>query len=302
MSEWKDKIRLSLGIIQEENGNNPLLEGLTKVVLESFSRNLKKSEGELWTRNSYEFKAHIPLLSDLDLTLFSASTATAKRLLAAKKKYLLIGEINFYHPDITRELVSLCNPYELSRDPILVNKLNMELKKTNAALTSFLLRQLYSDQKWLTAFPMVRKKKWQYIYQLIGKDLDGIPSSEKVLALLNKEDSANYLKMLRLSHEKNVFDISPKSSWRYLFPHYHIWWEQHAAEDDSYLKSLNDSEKEIMKEQIKWEFWGIGSHFYWLNQAVAEMHLQRLYKVYEYLNPTPGELDSMKKIINFIKQ
>lgn len=296
MSEWKDQIRLSFGLIQQRNGNNNILSFLTDVMASAF---MKTPEGKLWLRNSYVYDAHIPLLSDLDLTLINASTETARALHSRRKYFLLIGEINFYHPKIVKELLALANPFELKRDPALIEHYSIKDSGTEIQKTVFLARQLQSDQKWLRTFPEVRKKKWDYLCKILSLKSPDIPENKYLSKLIAnpavRKDLSDFLELTKSPHE--IYSLASLATWKYLFPNFHIWSEK----DDEYLSSLNEEQLEILREQIKWEFWGVGCHFYWLEQQVAINHLERMLKVYKKINPSAEDLKAMETILNFIR-
>lgn len=301
MSEWKDKIRLSLGLIQEKNGNNPILESLTEIMLKVFMFSVPKDQGEIWTRNSHVFEAHIPLLSDLDLTLINSTTETAKRLHHERRRFLLVGEINFYHPEIIKDILHLANPYELMRDPELLRRLNLKPQTNENALTAFFARQIQSDQKWLQSFPEVRQKKWRYLSELMNLPVLKVPSNKELLKQIKDKKirhDLNEFLSLTISHNE-IFKLGP-SAWNYLFPNFYIW--KHTPEEETALKALSPLQKGVLIEQLKWEFWGIGCHFYWLPKEVSINHLERMLGVYQKLDPRQDDLNSMNRIIGFIKQ
>lgn len=299
MSAVKDMIRLSLGLVQEETGNNAVLRCMTEGLLKTF---IVTSNADIWTRNSYNFEAHIPLLSDLDLTLLADSTEAARKLLEKKKMYLLVGEINFYHSAIREHVIKLGNSFEIARDPILVSKLNLSLRKTEAERIAFIMRQVYSDQKWLQTFPKVRTKKWAYLFLILGEKPLSIPSNEKILSIVPQaEVRKDAMKMLSLGVIGNdIYDHSENASWKYLFPQCHLWYLK-PEKDLAYLATLNTFQKEILKEQVKWEFWGIGCHYYWLPKEVALKHLRNMMRLITDIGVSDDELYSMQMIVKFIE-
>lgn len=300
MNNWKDQIRISLGFIQEQHGNNPLLEALTNKLLTLFLHNVPKSE-QVWTRNSLNFGAHIPFLSDIDLTLCSADTELAKRLHQLRRSFLLVGEINFYHQDIQNELFQLANPYELARDPELVSKFHINRSKSLIQRDVFITRQLHSDQKWLQAHPAIRFKKWKYLTELTDTKLPQTINSKSLLSLIHfneiKQDFMFFSSQLQ--SELDIFQAAKTASWKYLFPHQHIW---DLARDRNYLLSLNPLHKEVLIEQIKWEFWGIGCHFYWLEKSVTSEHLARLFEVAKFITLPSEDEKAMTNILQFINR
>jgi hypothetical protein len=290
----KEHIRISLGLIQESRGNFQPLEKLTSMVLKKF---IALAPHRLWPRNSFTFGCHIPILSDLDLTLTGNSTQEAINLLKRKKKFILIGEINFYHDQIRNELLFMGNPLELRRDPRLIFQEDIAGESTEAQKIVFILRQIHSDMKWLLSYPQVRIKKWRYLLELLDS------SPRKNLRFSQLFSLIHFLDIRKDAQRLFALSTLPSTfySLAYLWPQ-GIIWDLAADEVKREINGLSELKREILLEQVRWEFWGVGCHYYWLGSKVSSEHLQRMLELAQASQETSDRLRAMQNIISFIKQ
>lgn len=277
-----------LAFIQLQGGNNPLLECLMSCSL----KNLQRDFPQVWIRNSYYFKAHHPLASDIDLT-FIGDMKTAQNLFHKTKKNKLLGELNFYPETIVDDLIQLINPFELSRDPILEKKYPIK-ERTEIQRQVFLTRHIIGDSFWLKRNPIIREKKWDYLLNLTKDNLTSL-SLENLLALTNHTEAINFYLN---SENQNLFSSLKSSPYRFLFPHKHIWEDS----DHTSLLQLTVEEKDFLIEQVKWEFWGIGTQLHWIDLPISIEFLERLKKTVIHIGCDSKTLKSFAHILSFMKE
>ncbi len=277
-----------LAFIQLQSGNNPLLEGLMSLTL----KRLKKTFPQVWIRNSYYFNAHHPLASDIDLT-YIGQIEIAKKIFKKTLRNKLLGELNFYPDKITDDLLFLINPYELARDPLLEKKFPKR-EKTEIQRQVFLSRHIIGDSYWLKRNPVIRQKKWEYLLTIMEASIRSLSLEDLLAHTLHPEALRFYLD----SKEQNLFNHFKNSSHRFLFPHKHIW----EADDHASLLNLSSSEKEFFIEQVKWEFWGIGTQLHWINLPISYEFLERLKKTVIHIGVDQSTLKSFENILAFIQE
>ena len=275
-----------LAFIQLQGGNNALLEWIYKFNLEL----IQKRFPGIWVRNSYYFHAHHPLASDIDLS-FMGEVSTAREIFKAIENIKIFGELNFYPSAISSELLTLINPYELERDPILARKVAAKTKN-EIQKEVFLFRQIIGDQYWLKKMPIIRIKKWDYLLNILNEKIQTLTLSQLLSLSSFPWPLHNYLE----NSSTNLFDHFKQSPLRSFFPHKHIWDER----DLPFLSSLSLTEKNFLIEQVKWEFWGIGTQLHWIDLAISYEFLERLKKVVIHIGATALEVQAMNKILDFI--
>lgn len=277
-----------LGYIQLQGGNNPLLELLMNLT----AKLIKKKFPSVWFRNSYYFKAHHPLVSDIDLT-YVGSLYEARSIHEYSKKNKLLGELNFYPSKIFHSLLRLGNPFELSRDPLL---LKQHTPKTFSEVQKqvFLHRHILADTYWLRRNPFIRQKKWDYILKIAQLEVKKL-SLDSLKDLLFSNAPLDFY----LSHHQNdLFHEFKGSEYRSYFPHKYIWEEA----DKDYLLNLSEFEKEFLIEQVKWEFWGVGTQLHWIDLKISFEFLERLKNVVIHIGATSEDIQDMNKILDFIQE
>lgn len=277
-----------LANIQLQGGNNSLLEWLMQY---SFRR-LKKQFPQIWIRNSYYFKAHHPLASDIDVT-YVGDSQTAKKLFSQMKRNKLFGELNFYPQEILSSLICLINPYELERDPILLNS-QQSMCKSSTQKEVFLARHILGDSYWLQRHPQIRIRKWKYLFSIIQEDL-GTLSMDSLMSLTT---IAPALKFYLAHEQENLFNVFKNSYFRSYFPQKYIW----EVADHLYLLALTSNERIFLLEQIKWEFWGIGTQLHWIDPKISYDFLERLHRIATLLQGNASELSAMNEILSFISE
>jgi hypothetical protein len=280
-------IQEHLANIQLQGGNNSLLEWL----MHRSYLNLKKQFPQIWIRNSFYFKAHHPLASDIDVT-YVGDLQTARNLFSQMKKNKMFGELNFYPDKIFSSLITLINPYELERDPTLRNSQNV-VTKTSTQKEVFLARHILGDSYWLQRNPQIRTLKWKYLFAIIEEDLMNLSLD----FLIRQTTIAPALRFYLAHEQENLFEVFKGSPFRSFFPHKHIWEDA----DQPYLARLSLSEKDFLIEQIKWEYWGIGTQLHWIDLKISYEFLERLYKIAKSLQSPVSDLEAMNDILHFIE-
>ena len=301
MRDFKNLIRISAGNIQEQYRPNEILQWLTRWDLKRFLKQAAELQLRVWTRNSTEYDAHVPLLSDFDITLFDGTLEQVQHLEKLRKKFFFIGEIGYYHHQIRDSLLAVINPFELARDPQLMHKLGRSAQGSSAQKITFLARHLQGDYKWLCSLPEVRIKKWNYLLFILGEKPLLLPQVIKIFELIKNPDQRKDCEaFFQLPAEKEIlYQASVKAHWKYLFPHCHIW-HLEKTETQHYLRSLSELEKEILIEQLKWEFWGIGCHHHMVETKGSVSYLKNLKAVVRTLSPQDPALAAMENIISFL--
>lgn len=277
-----------LAMIQLQGGNNLLLEWIMLKTL----KGLQKIFPDIWMRNSYYFKAHHPLVSDIDLS-YLGDIKTAKAIHQKTLQNKILGELNFYPTEIFADLIFLINPYELKRDPKLT--LMSPPKRENSTHKEvFLLRHITGDYYWLLRNPLIRQKKWSYLLDIINEPI-------QLLSLSHLEELSNHKEALQFYFRgisSNLFLHFKNSPFRALFPHKHIW----ETSDEDFLTHLSLESKEILIEQVKWEFWGIGTQLHWIDLKISYEYLARLKNVVIHIGADQDLIHAMDNVLNFMNQ
>lgn len=282
------KLQEHLGYIQLQGGNNTLLELSMKVT----AYLIKRKFPSVWFRNSYYFNAHHPLVSDIDLT-YVGSIFEAKKIHEYSKNNKLLGELNFYPSKILQPLLQLANPFELQRDPILLTKFTPS-KVSEVQKQVFLHRHILGDIYWLQRLPVIRQKKWNYILNIIDKKVPSLTLSNLKALLFSSTPIDFYLS----AQQDDLFNEFKASPYRCYFPHKYIWEES----DETYLLNLSDFEKEFLIEQVKWEFWGVGTQLQWIDLKISREYLERLKNAVIHIGATPETVSDMTKVLDFIHE
>jgi hypothetical protein len=239
---------------------------------------------EIWPRNSYALGTLVPIVSDLDLTVWlsegltqSQFSALLMRLDLARKAMPWIGEINFYLVDDLPFIAPHFNCYELARDPALQRKLEQRgctvggplppPTDSKAHACSFLLRMLEADLRQVTLQPASRTEKWRSHFETVGQPWPSpepralreavLRASVTLLGLTTDPD-------LALASLKRYFDarvqmlplgaLPIEPLWRACFPHRFCW-------EPGVPPVTEERLAQIMLAQISWEIVGIYTQF-----------------------------------------
>jgi len=266
----------------------------------------------VWSRNSFKKGNFVFGVSDLDVTIYLTSEFTLKKitkikevLKSHKQLYPFLGEANIYQQGMAELFASSSNFFEMGRDPILEKELSpvpyadMEVEKV-----VFLLRMIYSDRKKLTNNLSVRQKKWRQHFISIYAPYPDQINIHVVIELISSffsgntplaKDVRDSLQMLVNSDftEENVFSTSFPMSWKYLFPHRHLWIDL----DESIQVIKGTFLAKICLRQIEWEIWGIMSQLVFLKLPGVQIHLERLGRLAGALNDKTKIPEKIDKLI-----
>ena len=134
---------------------------------------------EVWPRHSYLLPYFEPTKSDLDISVFLNRPGSRKAFTVIYRIFKLffpfLGEYNIYDADnIAFFRKYQANPFEISRDPLLIEKFLPEYKeadyKKNQALV-FLQRLFVSDYHNLKDSRNIRLEKWRAYFGQIDREL-----------------------------------------------------------------------------------------------------------------------------------
>lgn len=249
-------------------------------------------KASVWNRNSTRNGAFIFGVSDLDVTVVGRSSISfdlLKSILAGLKKvFIFLGETNLYHYSQLDLVLPRMNVYELKRDPDLQKLNRFPKQETKIEKFTFTQRMLFADVLTLAADSSLRQSKWKNHFDLIGYDHQGKTIDLKFVKEALK-DLCDHNPKISEAIEiwlKHVFKpgFDPYHSdlgegFKILAPHAYLWFHLENR-DKEFLDSLNEMEKEIIRAQINWEFWGLYCQRYNLNRQQILDHLHRLLKVY----------------------
>ena len=133
---------------------------------------------EVWPRHSYVLKSFVPGKSDLDLSIYTNDNKKLKSFLKfyliLKKIIPFLGELAIYSPEIIQYLKKFdLNGFEISRDPILIKKFNLDVNKAdNESIEKafvYMLMLLINDFHKLKSNAKSRFPKWTQHFEQIKK-------------------------------------------------------------------------------------------------------------------------------------
>jgi hypothetical protein len=264
---------------------------------------------KVWNRNSTKTHTFVFGISDLDLTIMGKGDTSFSFLRSSlclfKRLFIFLGETNYYDRKDLPFIIRRINPYELKRDPSLKEQGHDGKIETAAEKFIFIQRMLFSDIFSLTDFPELRQSKWRHHFDLVGlPQVDKVINSTTVTNALN--ELAGFNPRIRLSIDmwiNQVFkkDFNPYRSslgegFRILAPHLHLWYEE--GDEREFLQSLNAFERDVIKGQIDWEFWGLYTQRYYSAGPKVRTHLLRLLKPLYQLSSI--EADALRSEIDLV--
>jgi hypothetical protein len=237
----------------------------------------------VWPRNSYALGTLVPLVSDLDLTIWFATDPGEKtmgRLNRAlpllKKVFPFMGEVNLYFGDEEIIFAKLVNYFELMRDPQLINLIPpWPRKNLKTEAVVYLLRHLEADLHNLMTRPQVRLKKWRQNLNKVSEVLLFDQNAELknpntlfkdilsfIIDLLMVEDPIqrqeitqsleSYFILKNSGASLNEMEATLNPWWLIFFPHRFCF----SSKD---LPLGHEKFSEIFVGQVQWEIWGIMS-------------------------------------------
>jgi hypothetical protein len=253
----------------------------------------------LWIRNSLKSKNICFGISDIDLSLYvpEKSLSEIKNIVQKyrfiKKVFPIIGELNIYKETNVKLQSSLSNAYEMSRDPQMSgHKEFSSNRKTNSSKTVFLMKMLCSDLYGLQNYPYARRRKWlshaRHCNFEINQDVFNFEELLKnILSNLDLNEQQREIAERVLLSKKNgedlnsVFlEIEDKKTLIALFT---IEWVGASSANDKFyeelmwLEFLNENEKDILRENLKWEIFGIYGQYNQITELdILKKHLENL--------------------------
>lgn len=248
---------------------------------------------QIWPRNSLVLKYLEPPFSDIDLTLYSPNSNPKEiqeglQFIGKIKKVLpVIGEVNSYLLNDLKDFLSIANPVEAQRDPILCQKFQLGDKPSLADKLAFLVKQIEGNFFVLQSRPKTRYRKFKHHFQElldmeIKRDqMDPNTLLEMIQKNLNlnsnfSQDLISYLRFQSLDVPLNQMpDSIFQSAWCWaFFPNRLCFRDLQAC--------LSDFQEEIFISNIGWEIWGLGTQMQ-LSAPETQNHLRNLLRVTDQL-------------------
>ncbi|MCF8058919.1 MAG: hypothetical protein K9K67_06470 [Bacteriovoracaceae bacterium] len=263
-----------------------------------FKKWLGNEKGQIWFRNSLFFKDIVFGHSDIDLTYyfnekFDRSSIQKIERTLGKFKVLFphLGEIAYYDQQGLHDFLKFANPIELSRDPILLQKIdyNFQKKITNIEKVVFSLNWLKNDLHKMKGHFLSREKKINRFLSLLEIDEANKITKDwrDVLKILKSHLFCDFIKaneridhffetFFRINFKDNVglnqFYLDHPHLRVFLLCCYPQIWIGPALlfngfEDD--LDNLKEQPKiyrKLFDCQIKWEIWGLYGQ--WMHSGV----------------------------------
>jgi len=245
-----------------------------------------KSRFQIWPRNSFALGTLVPLVSDLDLTVWFEETPLRSNILqlrrnlnAFKLLFPMLGEVNLYVKEEVISFINCANFYELNRDPSLYARFSNQGSRDHFGDASVLLfRCLESDISNLYHHPQLRQNKWHDHFirtkQTTHVDLSDDPILQIIkisipeASLEECYDLKFYFLETMKGRPLNEIPMT-RSRWIYL-PHKSCF-------DLSDIPQMTLNESRFFLNQIRWEVFGLMSQ-YRLSNNLNEIlsHLERL--------------------------
>jgi hypothetical protein len=255
---------------------------------------------KVWNRNSTKTNSLVFGVSDLDLTILG-NAGTSLRFLrdiltAFKKCFIFLGETNYYDQNDLFFILRRMNFYELRRDPCLEAYSRQEKKPSVAEKFVFIQRMLFSDANSLRLTPELRQAKWRQHLREVGFLTEGQFITVKIVVDILKDLAGNdsrinlSLDLWTTQFFKKDFDFyrAPLGEGYWILaPHLHLWFED--GDERELILNLTAFEKEIIKLQINWEFWGLYTQRLH-SQKNVHFHLERLLKLLSLISSDEADL------------
>jgi hypothetical protein len=273
---------------------------------------------EVWHRNSIYRGNYVFGLSDLDVTVYFASTnitskdlqAVKSILLEAKRIYPFLGECNFYVEGLAMEFIASANYFEISRDKLLTKELKISSTANSVDRIVFILRMFYSDRVKLSKYPYLRQRKWSAHLEDVFSYTSGNNNitAQTVIQLLMNEMNLTKESQLEVEHvfkellnndfkDEEVYGRKMSEMWKYIFPHRHAWSEDPSPEEIEKIKETILGP--ICLRQIDWEVWGLLGQLPFLSNKETwfRIHLTRLQKVVTVLDESSDINARIEKLL-----
>lgn len=263
---------------------------------------------KVWNRNSTKTNSFVFGVSDLDLTVLGSSLASAgfltKAFLSLKRVFPFLGEVNYYVEEELSFVLKRMNPFELRRDPLLGSCISESKTPSKAQKFVFLVRMLFSDVHSLGKTPVIRQAKWRHHLRETGNFREGEFITVEVVVRVLKEIASETPRICRsldlwanqvFTKDFNPYRAPLGEGFWILAPHLHLWFEE--GDEKTFLRTLSEFEKEVLRSQIDWEFWGLYTQRLYSEQNVLP-HLERLLEVLHLI--APDEVQSLEREISLV--
>lgn len=264
---------------------------------------------EVWPRNSFINSAFHPLKSDLDLTIWFNDEIDKNKLSTflkyhsrQKRLFPLLGETAVHSP-LSKSFISNANFFEISRDPLLTEKLSMSERKPNRdEAVVFLAKMLEADIHNLIIDPAHRSSKWHLHFNFINSHFKQIKDPkiytvEKIIstisALIDSREQVilwNYYQ--EWSGDKKLHDVKLSPLLWSLFPNRFCFAHESAPR-------LPKSYENLFYAAIGWELWGLLSQIHYASQRDVE-HLLRIELTVEKVLEDRGMIENLKHNISLL--
>lgn len=268
---------------------------------------------EVWARNSVRLGGVVPFLSDIDLTIYCHELSFHRvRWIAGiyarlRQMAPILGEANFYPGRWRDFILKNANPYELARDPRLLQKHPVTVGRSpdRVAAAVFACRMFQSDLRNLRDRPHRRAFKWRlHLEQLALPDVVPPLTAAKLIDSLNDHLFAQ-LTDLPVWEVLNEIVRSPDVDQAMIDQHlrgaryshallllFPIQWlticnrRAELGPAVARLHGLKDSELEWVACQMQWELAGAGNQLMaLLDDASCAAHLRNVLLLLELSAP-----------------
>lgn len=256
-----------------------------------------------WARNSVHFKEEVFGLSDIDITIYAQRRIAPWKIIVIlfylkllRIFFPFVGEVVILEGDEIGNYISLASQIELKRDPILLKHLDGGELGSDLR-TAFILKWIFNDYHRMDQGILKRKNKIDRFRKLLKLPGKSYFSAEDLLMDLLKDFISDEQKREQwfavLQRFLRAYRIEKKPI--------NIWLEEHRDYEEVlalcypqvwmgaaihaqsfydmlyHLKGLPAEDKNIFREQISWELWGLYSnHLFVPYSSELILHLDHL--------------------------
>jgi len=260
---------------------------------------LRQINPKIWPRNSYALNRLVFLKSDIDLTLYFEKKLDHNDLLKIRSAFFILNksiplfsEFNIYDQSSNFKFLNSC---EKQRDILLKVQ---ERPNSVAQRIVFILRMIWGDKTNLTSCPAKRVKKWQGHFDDLNLGEIKPVNIENILQPFKEQLPEKffnfYLKLLQLKitdinsinrfYQENTnqlknFILSSPAQWIGASIA-----NNQLIQELEQIKTFTSLEKEIIKEHIYWEFWGLETQRHLnFDDSSVQPHKENLQRVLEVI-------------------
>lgn len=220
---------------------------------------------QIWVRNSLALDYWELGLSDIDLSIWVEGDVYACVAVWQKLQphlpLLIGGEVHIYSAPLVRALLPMANPWELRRDPGLLQKTRFTPNFVRpSAATVFLARMLQADRR-LRHDPTNRQRKWRDHLRALDLPVPALITWSGLVDLLHQRAPFQHFSRAELEHELSY--EGPHDHYqagvlgRILRANHHIWGDIVRTDDEVALAQMSDDAHGYLADMVAWEIWGI---------------------------------------------